>query len=435
MTATEISGLPPGAAPVPIPAGVRALLDRVSERATPARAERVERAVTSLFERALCRLSDGTVFVLTGDIPAMWLRDSTWQVRPLLAAADEPQTYEVLAAIARRQAAYVLLDPYANAFNAEPNGLCWHRDFEDQSPWVFERKYELDSLTAFFDLALRLFRASNRADHLDTGFWAAASAAMDVIEREQRHIPESYRLRRADAAAHDHLSHDGYGAPVAFTGMSWSGFRPSDDACTYGYLIPSNAHAAVVLEQLAHLPGAVNVPEPLRTRAAALAAQIRDAVLRHGTAAADGDLVYAYEVDGLGNVLHMDDANVPSLLSLPYLGWCASDDPVYLATRRRVLSAENPWFVSGAHAAGVGSPHTPPGHVWPIAVAVAGLTAHDAHEVDSALHMLESTDAGTGHMHESFHVDDPSTFTRPWFSWADMTYTHLVLHSLGLAFD
>lgn len=420
---------------VRIPAGVSALLAQVRASTPSHRADRVEAAINSLFSHALRRLPDGSVFVLTGDIPAMWLRDSTWQLRPLLAAAQEPQTYAVLADIARRQSTCVLIDPYANAFNPEPNGACWHQDFPDQSPWVFERKYELDSLAAFLDFALRLFYASSRTEHLDEQFCSAAASAINVIATEQRHDPSSYRFIRASVAEHDHLSHGGYGAPVGFTGMSWSGFRPSDDACTYGYLVPANAHTAVVLRQLAELPDSIPLGAKLRVQARTLASEIEQGIAEHAITDNDGPPRYVYEVDGQGNAVHMDDANVPSLLSLPYLGWCANDDPVYLTTRNWILSPANPWFARGSAAAGVGSPHTPDRHVWPIAIAMAGLTAADDSAVNDALLTLESTDAGTGKMHESFHCDDPTHFTRAWFSWADMTYVHLVLRSLDLAFD
>ena len=424
-----------GRSAVAIPQGVSSLLDELDTRVAPDRASRVCNAITRLFDDALVRLNDDTVFVLTGDIPAMWLRDSTWQLRPLLAAAADPETYELIAAVSRRQAAFVLIDAYANAFNADPNGNCWHKDFVDQSPWVFERKYELDSLAAFLDLALRLYRASGRADHLDAHFVTAAAAAVDVMAREQTHDPDSYRFIRVDAPSHDHLSHDGYGAPVAPTGMSWSGFRPSDDACTYGYLVPANAHAAVVLEQLAALPGRIAIPDALRDKCVRIASEIREGIAKYAVVDANSSQILAYEVDGHGGSVLMDDANVPSLLSLPYLGWCDVNDSLYSATRAWVLSSANPWYASGSHAAGIGSPHTPEGHVWPIAVAMAGLTSRSPSEVEECLQVLESTDAGTGNMHESFNCDDPCVYTRPWFSWADMTYAHLVLRSAGLAFD
>jgi uncharacterized protein len=219
---------------------------------------------------------------------------------------------------------------------------------------------------------------------------------------------------------------------VAETGMTWSGFRPSDDACTYGYLVPSNMFAVVVLGYLAQIATQV-LGEPAL---AVEAQQLRDAIdagiqtfakvehSRHGT-------IYAYETDGRGNYNLMDDANVPSLLSLPYLGYRAKDDPVYLNTRAFILSADNPYFYRGAVAEGVGSPHTPKGYIWHIALAMQGLTAADPAERERILGLLERTDAGTDLMHEGFSADDPSQFTRPWFAWANSLFSELVLEYCG----
>ena len=136
---------------------------------------------------------------------------------------------------------------------------------------------------------------------------------------------------------------------------------------------------------------------------------------------------FAYEVDGLGNSLFIDDANVPSLLSLPYLEVCAPDDELYLKTRYRVTSEANPYFFAGAAATGIGSQHTPEGYIWPIAIAMQALTSTSTTDLDRVLDLLEGNDANTGMMHESFHKDDSTRFTREWFSWADMTYLELVL--------
>jgi meiotically up-regulated gene 157 (Mug157) protein len=172
---------------VQVPEDVSALLRHLASKVDQARFARVESSFRTLFEQALTRLDDGTIFVSTGDIPAMWLRDSTWQLRPLLAATaaafkpkDAPHgpVCEIIGAVSQRQAEYVLIDAYANAFNAEPNGNCWHKDFAEQSPWVFERKYELDSLAAFLDLALRLYRVTGYRNHLNDKFWAAALAPL-----------------------------------------------------------------------------------------------------------------------------------------------------------------------------------------------------------------------------------------------------------------
>jgi meiotically up-regulated gene 157 (Mug157) protein len=132
-----------------------------------------------------------------------------------------------------------------------------------------------------------------------------------------------------------------------------------------------------------------------------------------------GERIWAYEVDGLGGHVLMDDGNAPSLLSLPYLGACAADDPTYVATRRWVLSAANPWWFSGRAGEGVGSPHTGPRQVWPIALAIHGLTATTDAERLAAVRLLGSTHAGLFLAHESFDADDPTRFTRPWFAWAN----------------
>jgi meiotically up-regulated gene 157 (Mug157) protein len=420
-----------------VPAGVLALLDEADARLAghPGRAARARDAILTTLRRAVLVDPDGLAFVLTGDIPAMWLRDSTWQMRPLLAAAaGDPGTTALIAGVSRQQARFVLADPYANAFKLDPADVPYHVDFPDQHPLVWERKYELDSLAAVLDLATRLWRVTGTTEHLDGTFHAAARRIVAVMDAERDHDPATYRLHRPGAVERDHLAHDGRGAPVGPTGMTWSGFRPSDDACTYGYLVPANAAAAVGLEGLADLAHAVWSDEELAGQAAALAAGLRAALAGHALVAGpQGVPIWAYEVDGLGNALCMDDANVPSLLALPYLGFCAPDDPTYLATRRFVLSPDNPTYLSGRWARGVGSPHTPAGHVWPLALAIAALTDPSGPSVELTLDTLEATDAGTGRMHESFHVDDPGAFTRAWFSWPDMTYAHLVLRSIGLS--
>ncbi len=406
---------------------------RLADR--PARAARLRNAVLTTLRRAVQVDPDGLGFVRTGDIPAMWLRDSTWQVRPLLAAAvGDPETTALIAGVSRQQAQFVLVDPYANAFKLDPADVPYHLDFPDQHPLVWERKYELDSLAAVLDLAVRLWRVTGTIVHLDDAFHAAARRIVEVLAAEREHDPATYRLHRPGAAAHDHLAHDGRGAPVGPTGMTWSAFRPSDDACTYGYLVPANAAAAVGLDGLAELARCVWTDEELARSAAELGAGIRAGLAEYAVVAGPaGRPIWAYEVDGFGRALHMDDANVPSLLALPYLGFCAPDDPTYLATRDFILSPANPTYVSGRQASGVGSPHTPARHVWPLALAIAALTATSADLTASILDTLETTDAGTGRMHESFHVDDPGTYTRAWFSWADMTYAHLVLRSIGLS--
>lgn len=381
------------------------------------------------------RVSDAPleVFVKTGDIPAMWLRDSTAQVRPYLAVATDPEVGDVLAAVSRRQIRCVLLDPYANAFNDGPTGAHGEPgDLPTPGDWVWERKYELDSLCAPLQLAYALRRATGREDHLDEAFHRAAWLIVRLWRAEQSHAHWPYRfVRPSGPFAGDSLPFNGRGARVGWTGMTWSGFRPSDDACVHGYLIPANALASTSLHGLAELAAAVLDDTELAHECWRLADEIDAGILAHGVVEADGASVLAYEVDGLGAALLGDDANLPSLLSLPLSGWCAPEDPLYRATRRFALSEANPSYFSGSYASGIGSTHTPDRHIWPLAIATAGLTG-SADEAARALEMLAATTAGTGLMHESFHVDAPGRFTRDWFGWANAMFCELALEVCGV---
>ena len=382
--------------------------------------------LANTWETTLQPQDDGSVFVITGDIPAMWLRDSAAQVRPYLSFAKHDQLIaHVIAGVVKRQAQYVLRDPYANAFNIAENGHCHNRDKTDMSGWIWERKYELDSLCAPFTLAFELWKATGQTNHLESTFHKAAGLIVATIRHEQDHARSPYRFERLEGPPSDTLVNDGLGSPIGFTGMSWSGFRPSDDACRYNYLVPSNMLAAVALEQLAALPLG---DAQLSRDAKALSADIRMGIETFGKVKhPQFGAIYAYEVDGLGNANLMDDANVPSLLAAPYVGYCPFNDPVYQATRAFVLSSHNPFFYEGIAARGIGSPHTPQDYIWPISLCMQGLTAVSQHEKVQMLDMLLETDAGTGLMHEGFHKDDPNRFTRPWFAWANSLFAEFVM--------
>ena len=385
----------------------------------PKRYARVDRYIQALFQKTLTQMDDGSPFITTGDIPAMWLRDSTWQIKPLL-RSKHPKILDFLIQLSKTQVKLFLIDPYANAFNSTPNGNCWHRDFEDQSPWVFERKYELDSWCAVLYLARKLHEIFGTTEHLDQRYQDAVQLMLQLAKREQRHDRENYLFFRENGIAHDSLSHEGLGEPTEYTGMVYSAFRPSDDACKYGYLVPANLFFA---NELKHLP-----IDSLKRDALDLVTQIESGIKNY--AIIEGK--YAYEVDGLGNQNFMDDANIPSLISLPFLEICPSNDPKYLETRKFILSERNPYFFEGKVTSGLGSQHTPNRHIWPIAIAITAMTSTNQSDLISAIEELEGTDSGTGSMHESFHVDDPSIYTREWFSWSDMTYVDLVLTWLDL---
>jgi meiotically up-regulated gene 157 (Mug157) protein len=202
-------------------------------------------------------------------------------------------------------------------------------------------------------------------------------------------------------------------------------FRPSDDACVYPMLVPSNLFAVRALRLLAGLTGADG---GLAREARALADDIEGAAREHAMLAHPRHgRVWAYEVDGFGNALLMDDANVPSLLALPYLGACDRDDPVYRATRRLVLSPDNPYFFRGAAGEGIGGPHVGLDMVWPLGIVIRALTSGDDAEITHCLGTLKATHAGTGFMHEAFHKDDPARFTRAWFAWANTMFGELIV--------
>ncbi|MBX9243862.1 glycoside hydrolase family 125 protein [Actinotalea ferrariae] len=418
-----------------------ALYDRdACEALTAAVTDRLGADVGAVFRTGFFDTLDRTVtlgergaFVITGDIPAMWLRDSTAQLGPYLhLAGEEPLLAATIGAVVTRQLDLLLSDPYANAFNDGPTGAGHQDDLTDMGPGTWERKYEVDSLCYPLQLAYDLWAVTGRVEHL-ARFAEAARLVIAIWRTEQDHEQRStYAFQRLHGPASDTLTRDGRGGLVAPTGLTWSAFRPSDDACALGYNVPGNAFAAVVLGHVATLARDVLDDDALAGAADELRREIETALAAHAVVRHDGELVYAYEVDGLGGANLMDDANVPSLLSLPLIGWCAADDPLYLATRALVLSPANPYFYEGTAARGIGSPHTPAGNVWPIALAVQGLTATDEAEKARLLELLVRTDGGAGRMHESFTCDDPTQFTRPWFSWADSMFCELALDVAGL---
>ena len=387
----------------------------------------------SMWKTTLQR-ADGTVFLMTGDIPAMWLRDSSAQVCHYLPHANAfPEVADAIGQMIRRQFMYITIDPDANAFDKEPNGNKLHHDRTnwtgEQKEWIWESKYEIDSLCYPIRLAHAYWKQTGRTDWCDETFRNAAEAILTVWETEQHHCEKSpYTFERiVDCPPSDTLVNGGKGAPVAYTGMTWSGFRPSDDACKYGSLIPANFFARRSLEQLAEIVETLMPDDAMLRRIAKLHDEIDEDLRRHAVVHYEvyGD-VYAYEVDDFGNVNLMDDANVPTLLSLPYLGCLSADDPIYQNTRKMLLSKANPYYCEGSVACGIGSPHIPAGFVWLISLCIQGLTSQDGVEIFELADMLEKIDADTFLMHEGVHVNDPYDFTRPWFAWANSIFSEFV---------
>ncbi|MBB2481409.1 glycoside hydrolase family 125 protein [Bacillus sp. APMAM] len=393
-----------------------------------------EHCFSNTYETTIRRKEDGTTFVITGDIPAMWLRDSAAQVRPYLMLAEQDDDMaDMIEGVIKRQLFFVLHDPYANAFNENPNGNCYHRDKTKMTPLLWERKYEIDSLCYPIQLAYLFWKATGRTSHFNETFIKAVQTIIETWKIEQHHEKQSeYRFERDNCPPSDTLTREGKGSLVTYTGMTWSGFRPSDDACQYGYLIPSNMFAVVVLRQLAEIAEIVLKNQELKESALKLADEINEGIQKFGKVEHPVyGTIFAYETDGQGNFNLMDDANVPSLLSLPYLGYCSIDDPIYLNTRNFILSNENPYYYEGTAAKGIGSPHTPEHYIWHIALSIQGMTSTSEEEKMRILDLFKHTDADTNLMHEGFHVDDPTQFTRDWFSWANSMFSEFLLSLCG----
>ncbi|GCE10195.1 glycoside hydrolase family 125 protein [Tengunoibacter tsumagoiensis] len=377
-------------------------------------------------------LDDGTTFVFTGDIPAMWLRDSSAQVHPYLPlAAEDGDLQRLFRGLIARQAQYLQIDGYANAFNREASGRGHVQDIPKQGPWVWERKFELDSLCYPINLCYKYWHVTKDATIFTHELHEMFRTIVKIMRTEQHHDSASeYHFERPNPwAASDTLPFDGHGTRTNFTGLIWSGFRPSDDACRFGYLIPANMFAVVVLGYLGTLARVGFQDETLALEAELLRKEVEFGIETYGTVLHPRlGRIYAYETDGYGNYNLMDDANVPNLLSIPYLGYRPVDDPLYQRTRAFVLSPENPYYFVGKAAKGLGSPHTPHGYIWPIGLSMQGLTSQNPEEIAQVFECLANTTAGTNYMHEGFHVDDPTQFTRPWFAWANSIFSEFFLY-------
>ncbi len=418
-------------------------LERKTAEKYPALQPLAKQCFLNTMETTVTKLPDGSYFVITGDIPAMWLRDSAAQLKPYLKyAKEDAELRDILRSVIEKYTFYVNLDPYANAFNSADNGKCWEKDYTNfNSGWVWERKYEVDSLCAPLYLAHEYYAVTGDKSIFTPEFKKMIETVFTTFNREQYHgvsnefsqwylgEKSAYFFVRPNAwAPSDTLPMGGRGRPVNFTGMTWSGFRPSDDSCKFGYLIPANMMAVVALRKAAELLKAGGYNDPVfETDCLDKAAQIEDGIKTYGTVDHPKyGKIYAYETDGFGNYNLMDDANSPSLLAIPYLGYRSADDPVYQNTRRFVLSEDNPYYYSGKAARGVGSPHTPPRYIWHIGLCMQILTSTDPAEKEACLDMISRTHAGTNFMHEGFDVDDPAKFTRPWFAWANTLFAQML---------
>lgn len=370
-------------------------------------------------------------FVITGDIHAMWLRDSGAQVWPYVQfARDDEGIRRMVRGTILRQLKSIVLDPFANAFNLGPTGSEWASDHTKMNPFLHERKYEIDSLCYPLRLAYQYWLVTGDDSIFRSDLWPrAVEAILTTLRDQQRKSGRgSYRFQRTTAQQYDTMSHGGYGNPVKPCGLIASAFRPSDDATVLLYLVPSNFFAVTSLRKAADILTRVNHDKRLAGECRALADEVEKALRKYAVGKHPKyGKIYAYEVDGFGNQLFMDDANVPSLLAMAYLGDVSPNDPVYRNTRRFVLSEDNPYFYRGSAGEGIGGPHCGFDMVWPMSIMMRAFTSDDDREIQHCLQMLVDTDAGTGFMHESFHKDDATRYTRSWFAWQNTLFGELIL--------
>ncbi len=369
-------------------------------------------------------------FVITGDIDAMWLRDSSAQVWPYLTLANsDNHLKQMIAGVINRQSELILIDPYANAFNPKPMPKGeWMKD-TGMKPMLHERKWEIDSLCYPIRLAYNYWKETNDTSVFDAEWRKAMALVVKTFKEQQRKEslgPYSF-LRLTDRAL-DTVPNMGFGHPVRPVGLIVSSFRPSDDATTFGFLVPSNLFAVTSLRQVAEISEKVTKDLSFAKECRELANEVEEAIKKHAIVEhpTRGKL-YAFEVDGYGNAYFMDDANVPSLLAMPYLDTISKDDPIYKNTRDFVLSKDNPYFFKGTAGEGIGGPHVGYDMIWPMSIIMRAMTSSDDKEIKYCISMLRNSDANTGFMHESFNKDNPAKFTRKWFAWVNTLFGELIM--------
>ena len=377
--------------------------------------------------------SDGTpdTFVYTGDIHAMWGRDSGAQVWPYLQFANKDKNLKkMIKGVILRQFHNISFDPYANAFNRypDPNGG-WMKDDCGMKPELHERKYEIDSLCYPLRLAYQYWKVTGDASIFDDLWIDVCQKVLKTFKEQQRKNGRGpYKFLRVTDRQLDTVNNAGWGAPVKPVGLIASVFRPSDDATTLLFLVPSNFMAVTTLKKMADVLTTVNHQPALAKECNDLANEVHNALMKYAIYNHPKyGKIYAYEVDGFGNQLLMDDANVPSLLAMPYLGDVSLDDPIYQNTRRFVWSDDNPYFFKGKAGEGIGGPHIGYDMAWPMSIMMKAFTSTDDKEIKDCIQMLMDTDADTGMIHESFNVNNASDYTRPWFAWQNTLFGELIL--------
>ncbi|MFT3903134.1 MAG: glycoside hydrolase family 125 protein [Niabella sp.] len=394
-----------------------------------------------LFENCFPNTLDTTVYysekdgkpdtyVITGDIDAMWLRDSSAQVYPYLQFCKEDTAlHNLIKGVISKQAFFIIKDPYANAFynDASHEGE-WKDDLTDMKPGIHERKWEVDSLCYPIRLAYRFWKVTGDTSPFDAQWKKAIELTLQTFKEQQRKDGLGpYKFQRKTAWATDGVPMGGYGYPLKPVGLIASVFRPSDDATIFPYLVPSNFFAVTSLRQAAEMVKVISKDSTLAASLSALATEVEAALKKYAiTTHPQFGKLYAFEVNGFGSHILMDDANVPSLLAMPYLGSISKLDPIYANTRKFVLSPENPFFFKGTAGEGIGGPHIGLDFIWPMSIVMRARTTSDDKEIKWCIDTLRKTHGGTGFMHESFHKNDPKNFTRKWFAWSNTLFGELL---------
>eukprot|EP01133_Synstelium_polycarpum_P003165 gene3165-3618_t len=394
-----------------------------------------------LFENCFPNTLDTTVYykeenghpdtyVITGDIDAMWLRDSSAQVWPYLQFVNEDEHLKkLIAGVIFHQTKCILKDPYANAFYGDPNKVGeWKSDQTTMLPGVHERKWEIDSLCYPVRLAYHYWKKTKDSQPFTEDWKEAIKLTLKTFKDQQRKSGNGpYHFQRETLKPTDSQPMAGYGFPVKPVGLICSAFRPSDDATIFPFLIPSNFFAVSSLKQASEMVTAIFKDTTLAAELTKLALEVEAAIQKYGIVNhPEYGKIYAFEVDGFGNAYLMDDANVPSLLALPYLGAIDVKQEIYQNTRKFVLSENNPFYFKGTAAEGIGGPHVGQDMIWPMSITMRALTSSDREEIKRCIQSLQKTHAGKGFMHESFHKDDPSNFTRAWFAWSNTLFGELL---------
>ncbi|KAF5321078.1 hypothetical protein D9619_000858 [Psilocybe cf. subviscida] len=404
-----------------------------------------------LFENTFPNTLDTTVkyfnkdqnlaFIITGDITAQWLRDTANQFahyHSLLSV--DPALATLVKAVINNEARYVAEYPYCGSFQPPPeSGLApSHNDWADgvtvnppvNNQTVFECKYEIDSLCGFLKLSRSYYQATKDSSFMNANWRAAVDQIFRVInEQSQPTFDENfnfisfYNWTGGNHALSPAVDNGGNGEPKAYTGLVGTHHRPSDDLSVFAFLTPANAMLSVELTNLADILDATGQLRNVSQQAKTWSSRIHDAILKTTIV----DNIYAYETNGFGGRYVMDDANVPSLLSLPYLGFLDKNDAAYVATRKLLLSNRNPYYAAGKKFNGIGGPHVDAWHPWPMSHISAIFGTDNDQEILTHLYTIANNTNGLGLIHESQSIFDSTSYTRSWFAWANSYFAEMIL--------